>query len=50
MGRTLVKAMGYTNYPDIKPPTKSKQNMQTSIKTAQTEMNTVDIEAASNPQ
>ena len=50
MGRTLVKTMGYINYPDIKPPTKSKQNMQTSIKTAQTEMNTVCIEAAPNPQ
>ena len=50
MGRTLAKAMGYINYPDIKPPTKSKQNMQTSIKTAQTEMNTVDTEAAPNPQ
>ena len=42
--------MGYINYPDIKPPTKSKQNMQTSIKTAQTEMNTVDTETAPNPQ
>ena len=50
MGRTLAKAMGYINYPDIKPPAKSKQNMQTSIKTAQTEMNTVDTEAAQNPQ
>ena len=50
MGRTLAKAIGYINYPDIKPPTKSKQNMQTSIKTAQTEMNTVDTEAAPNPQ
>ena len=50
MGRTLAKAMGYINYPDIKPPTKSKQNMQTSIKTAQTEMNTVDTETAPNPQ
>ena len=31
---TRAKAMGYINYPDIKPPTKSKQNMQTSMKTA----------------
>ena len=50
MGRTLAKTMGYINYPDIKPPTKTKQNMQTSIKTAQTEMNTVDTEAAPDPQ
>ena len=50
MRRTLAKAMGYINYPDIKPPTKSKQNMQTNIKTAQTEMNTVDTETAPNPQ
>ena len=50
MGRTLAKAMGYINYPDIKPPTKSKQNMQTSIKTAQTEMDTIDTETAPNPQ
>ena len=27
MGRTVAKAMGYINYPDIEPPTKSKQNM-----------------------
>ena len=40
MGRTLAKTMGYINYPDIKPPTK----------TAETEMNTVDTEAAPNPQ
>ena len=50
MGKALAKAMGYINYPDIKPPTKSKQSMQTSIKAAQTEMNTVDTEAAPNPQ
>ena len=50
MGRTLAKTMGYINYPDIKPPTKSKQNMQTSIKTAETEMSTVDTEIAPHLQ
>ena len=50
MGRTLAKAMGYINYPDIKPPTKSKQSMQANIKAAQIEMNTVDTKAAPNSQ
>ena len=50
MGRTLAKAMGYINYPDIKPPTKSKQKMQTNAKAAQSEMNTADTETASDPQ
>ena len=50
MGRTLAKAMEYINYPDIRPPTKSKQKMQTNAKAAQSEMNTADTETASDPQ
>ena len=50
MGRTLAKAMGYIDYPDIKPPTKIKQNTQTYIKAVQAETNTVDTELASESQ
>ena len=46
MGRALAKAIGYINYPDIKPPTKSKQTMQTNARTAPTEMNTIVTETA----
>ena len=48
MGRALAKTMGYIDYPDIKPPTKIKQNTQTNIKAMQAETNTVDTESASN--
>ena len=50
MGRALAKTMGYIDYPDIKPPTKIKQNTQTNIKVVQAETNTVDTESASEPQ
>ena len=50
MGRALAKTMGYIDYPDIKPPTKIKQNTQTNIKTGQTKTYTVDTESASEPQ
>ena len=48
--RTLAKTMGYIDYPDIKPPTKIKQNTQTNIKAVQAETNTVDTELASESQ
>ena len=41
MGRTLAKAMGYVNYPEILPPVEVKQ---TSIKSAQAETNEPDTE------
>ena len=50
MGRALAKTMGYIDYPDIKPPTKIKQNTQTNIKTARAETNTADTKSASEPQ
>ena len=50
MGRALAKTMGYIDYPDIKPPTKIKQNTQTNIKAARAETSTVDTESASEPQ
>ena len=50
MGRTLAKTMGYIDYPDIKPPTKIKQNTQTNIKAVKAETNTVDTELASESQ
>ena len=50
MGRALAKTMGYIDYPDIKPPTKIKQNTQTKIKALQAETNTIDTESASKPQ
>ena len=42
--------MGYIDYPDIKPPTKIKQNTQTNIKAVQAKTNTIDTESASEPQ
>ena len=50
MGRALAKTMGYIDYPDIKPPTKIKQNTQTNIKAVQAKTNTVDTGSASEPQ
>ena len=50
MGRALAKTMGDIDYPDIKPPTKIKQNIQTNIKVVQAETNTIDTESASEPQ
>ena len=50
MGRALAKTMGYIDYPDIKPPTKIKQNTQTNIKTARAETSTADTRSASEPQ
>ena len=50
MGRMLAKTMGYIDYPDIKPPTKIKQNTQTNIKAVQAKTNTIDTESASEPQ
>ena len=51
MGRALAKTMGYIDYPDIKPPTKIKQNTQTNIKAVQAETNMiVDTGSASEPQ
>ena len=50
MGRALAKTMGYIDYPDIKPPTKIKQNLQTDIKVVQAETNTIDTKSASEPQ
>ena len=50
MGRMLAKTMGYIDYPDIKPPTKIKQNTQTNIKAMQVETSTLDTESASKPQ
>ena len=39
-----------TDYPDIKPPTKIKQNTQTNIKAMQARTSTLDTELASKPQ
>ena len=50
MGRALAKTMGYIDYPDIKPPTKIKQNTQTNIKAVQAETNNLDTESASEPR
>ena len=50
MGRTLAKTMGYIDYPDIKLPTKIKQNTQTNIKAMQAGTSTLDTESASKPQ
>ena len=50
MGGALAKTMGYIDYPDIKPPTKIKQNTQTNIKAMQAKTNTVDTESASERQ
>ena len=50
MGRALAKTMGYIDYPDIKPPTKIKQNTQTNIKTARAETSTADTKSASELQ
>ena len=50
MGRTLAKTMGYIDYPDIKPPTKIKQNTQTNIKAMQARTSTLDTESASKSQ
>ena len=49
MGRALARTMGYIDYPDIKPPTKVKQNTQTNITAMQAETNTIDIESTSEP-
>ena len=46
MGRALAKTIGYIDYPDIKAPTKIKQNTQTNIKAVQAETSTVDTESA----
>ena len=50
MGRALAKTIGYIDYPDIKSPTKIKQNTQTNIKVVQAKTNTVDTESTSEPQ
>ena len=41
MGRALAKTMGYIDYPDIKSPTKVKQNTQMNIKAVQAKTNTL---------
>ena len=49
MGRVLAKAMGYVDYPDIKPPTRMNQKLSTSVKSVQAKASTTHTELIPDP-
>ena len=48
MGRVLARAIGYVDYPEIKPPIKYEQCPRTNVKAAQVETSTLDDEQTPN--
>ena len=49
MGRVLAKAMGYVDYPDIKPPTRMNKKPNTSVKVVQAKTSTTHTEPVPDP-